>query len=537
MENVIFQTEHPSEVSLDKKKKNHKNGLSFYDVIKQIKVKQNPKLAAKNHHPERHQVNNKDNEDPVFDTQSKESNIKGVKEKSKINNEDKFRRVEEDKNFVSERTSQENAVKSTNKEIHGHSSQSVKHTDTNLTTIEPKRTEEQVSIEKMEKKQNNWTYIGDAHKNKPGMSENTDQKHFTTSLIHVDKVNVGQHGEVKTIKEMQISEKIDQKHFTTSLVHIDKGNIGQHGEIRNIKEIQEGHHQLKDRKETFGPDTKLTSEKLEKTLDEINQNIKESRTSSTEKNQDNLRYTDDRKFGYVDGDKNYRSLTKQEAGRPVENKNKFLQTISQENPSKPSSRETQIDKIQVISHTNTKNQGEVIDITKNWLNISLERNIDFETTGFSVRESGDLDVRQNSYHNQEVVEVSIGSENPTDIVISGKDGMRNHGGEDFNLNQQSSREQQSTLDKNFNQGRFNLSFNFMDTKISINSNQTNMVMYINTSQLLDPFMVEKIREILTESGFTNHSLVIRDKTKTSRVYTANKTYLENRSNDGFKISA
>lgn len=85
-------------------------------------------------------------------------------------------------------------------------------------------------------------------------------------------------------------------------------------------------------------------------------------------------------------------------------------------------------------------------------------------------------------------------------------------------------------------GKFNLTFGYLDTKVDIQITKNNLVVYLNTNQVINPAAVESIHRILLESGFDNHNLVIRDKTKVTRVYT-NKSESRIVKSDSFSISA
>lgn len=86
-------------------------------------------------------------------------------------------------------------------------------------------------------------------------------------------------------------------------------------------------------------------------------------------------------------------------------------------------------------------------------------------------------------------------------------------------------------------GKFTLSVNFMDTKINIHTVSNNLIMYINTQQILSQSVIEGIQKILSETGYNNHSLIVKDKNKTTKVYLSNTQSTQNRKNEGFSILA
>ncbi|MEJ5173271.1 MAG: hypothetical protein WHT47_06105 [Hydrogenothermaceae bacterium] len=96
---------------------------------------------------------------------------------------------------------------------------------------------------------------------------------------------------------------------------------------------------------------------------------------------------------------------------------------------------------------------------------------------------------------------------------------------------------QSDIQSEVNQNKFNLTFNYLDTKISIQSINNGMIMYLTTEQQLNPQIIQNIQKILTENGLNNHNLIIRDKTKITKVYSSKVNISDNVRSDGFRISA
>lgn len=86
-------------------------------------------------------------------------------------------------------------------------------------------------------------------------------------------------------------------------------------------------------------------------------------------------------------------------------------------------------------------------------------------------------------------------------------------------------------------GKFTLSVNFMDTKINIHTVSNNLIMYINTQQILSQSVIEGIQKILSETGYNNHNLIVKDKNKTTKVYLSNTQSTQNRKNEGLSILA
>ncbi|MEZ0323939.1 MAG: hypothetical protein ABWJ98_06505 [Hydrogenothermaceae bacterium] len=85
--------------------------------------------------------------------------------------------------------------------------------------------------------------------------------------------------------------------------------------------------------------------------------------------------------------------------------------------------------------------------------------------------------------------------------------------------------------------KFNLTFNYLDTRINIQSINNSMVMYLTTDQHLNPQIIQNIQRILTENGINNHNLVIKDKTKVTKVYSSKVNINDSVKSDGFRISA
>lgn len=120
-------------------------------------------------------------------------------------------------------------------------------------------------------------------------------------------------------------------------------------------------------------------------------------------------------------------------------------------------------------------------------------------------------------------------------VVSSSFQERSQG--DLDLKQQSLAGYEKTEMENQNlSSRFNLNFTFLDTKLNLQATTNSLLLYINTEQSLNPEVLEQIHKILTETGYANHNIVVRDKSKITKSY-SNKTSFEDRKIDGFSISA
>lgn len=191
-----------------------------------------------------------------------------------------------------------------------------------------------------------------------------------------------------------------------------------------------------------------------------------------------------------------------------------------------------------IKHPENKNQRENID-TK----FEKPENVqNIETVKFNppVESINTLhEIRQTNQQLSQNTKINPDTQNPPQLVLFNSDSFSGNGQQsdvDFRFDQQGSG-QETMADKNIPTTKFSVSFNFLDTKVNIQAGLNNIVMYINTAQTVDPLTAERIRQILTDNGFLNHNLVIRDRSKTLKLYTNDKNFIENRNGDGFKISA
>ncbi|MCX7760803.1 MAG: hypothetical protein N2Z81_06395 [Hydrogenothermaceae bacterium] len=110
-------------------------------------------------------------------------------------------------------------------------------------------------------------------------------------------------------------------------------------------------------------------------------------------------------------------------------------------------------------------------------------------------------------------------------------------GYDQNSQNQGQNSSQNNIYSEINQNKLNLTFNYFDTKINIQSINNSMIMYLTTEQHLNPQIIQNIQKILTENGINNHNLIIRDKTKITKVYSSKVNINDNVRFDGFRISA
>lgn len=90
---------------------------------------------------------------------------------------------------------------------------------------------------------------------------------------------------------------------------------------------------------------------------------------------------------------------------------------------------------------------------------------------------------------------------------------------------------------NIQQAKFTLSLSFMDTKINIQTIYNNLIMYINTQQNLTESMINGIHEILSEIGYDNYNLIVKDKEKTTKVYSGNNYSTQSKKRKGLSIFA
>lgn len=243
----------------------------------------------------------------------------------------------------------------------------------------------------------------------------------------------------------------------------------------------------------------------------------------------------------LQGDKFIQSMIKQEADNTEYYKTQNIE--NRENSKKPVVKEPMTERNHNIKNPDVKNNREqteqLFNLNRGLNEWSYNQEVKEYPTHIWV-ESGRLnqDTRHSPYNTQETHRPDVSLELSVEPgVVTGDfltDG-KSYGGESMNSQYQTGNNPQLAAERITLQNRF--SFSFMDTKINIQTNQNIIIMHINTLQSIDPSTVEKIRQILLENGFTNHNLILRDRTKTAKIYTTNRAYTENRNGDGFKISA
>lgn len=346
---------------------------------------------------------------------------------------------------------------------------------------------------------------------------------------------------------------IPQKDYTAGTVSLvkdaspDKNHSPRILDTKLTKEFSEPdnrlYHIMKEREGVKLTTNLLNLQSEEKSTDEksqadrgvANSNVQKNKTVSGQEGSNQL----------STADKNFKIVEKQESGSPGYNITQNTENYNRENLKKLTAKDPQAEKNYGIKNQDTRNIKEPAD---QQFNISRSTN-----EGFTRQETGEhpisvlteaakinQEIRHNSGNTQETARLDFGQEIPFEAGIPAGEFLadgRSYSGENMNNQHQPSSSQQPAIEKTPPQNRFNISFSFMDTKINIQAVSNSMVMHINTSQVIDPSTVEKIRQILLENGFTNHNLIVRDRTKTAKVYTTNRAYTENRNSDGFKISA